>query len=716
MIRFDTSFLSAFLLTSALLLVSVSELTAQTAIFNGISSGPANSAMLDVQGDDTGILIPRVLLTSTASFAPVVGTAVESLLIYNTNATIGKGYYYWDGAAWVKIIAGNGSFVTGAGANGHVSYWNGTSTQTYDATGNFFWDATTDRLGIGTTGPAVALDVVGRIGATSHISTSAGNLHTNRGRLAFSSTATDVNHTIYNNYLNIDGEGVWDGMKMNVYDGLNIRVGNAGVTSAVFVDNVGKVGIGTTSPGYKLEVSGNINATTSMRAAGTITNGGFDFLLGNTDQVARGNSGASRALVKDGGNILTINYAGDYTGGTRIGTLNGTGLRIVVADANGTLTATTPVGSGIVTGNGTLNTIPKWTPNGSTLGNSLITDDATTVTAAGQLDVTGGTGTDYSTAPIEIRTTAIAPRLGFHWSGVVASQISIESFGRIAILNNPGTGYEHFIANNIYAAGTIYPGNSTTYLNASEFKHPNGRILLSGNLHIDSYNGHHIYENYYTPGNVYQVVGGGSVGINTTSPSGKLHVNNADDSDMYYTSTGNLYLQNPESWSGTVRLGAAWNKPGIYVNPDLYLNSEGSVIINDNNQENWRFDGDNLISNDWGRIYATGSNLHLDAGPSSGMYLNWYAGSALYIGRGNSTARALFDGNGLYLYDGWLRPHGDNGLYFQDGGTGLTRVQADGGTFGSVSTYGGLNGWEGYSMAGRFVWMTSGNQVGLYND
>ena len=57
--------------------------------------------------------------------------------------------------------------------------------------------------------------------------TATGNLHTNRNRVAFSSTPTDANHSIYNNYNNIDGEGGWDGMKMNVYNGLRIRTGNA---------------------------------------------------------------------------------------------------------------------------------------------------------------------------------------------------------------------------------------------------------------------------------------------------------------------------------------------------------------------------------------------------------------------------------------------------------------------------------------------------------
>jgi hypothetical protein len=38
-----------------------------------------------------------------------------------------------------------------------------------------------------------------------------------------------------------------------------------------------------------------------------------------------------------------------------------------------------------------------------------------------------------------------APRLAFHWQSVVASSIAMESSGS-GIFNNPGTGYENFIA------------------------------------------------------------------------------------------------------------------------------------------------------------------------------------------------------------------------------------------------------------------------------
>jgi hypothetical protein len=62
----------------------------------------------------------------------------------------------------------------------------------------------------------------------------------------------------------------------------------------------------------------------------------------------------------------------------------------------------------------------------------------------------------YNNAAIEVREfnyggvqadiTANWPRIGFHWGGRVASSIAMGSNGWIAIMNNPGTGYENLIA------------------------------------------------------------------------------------------------------------------------------------------------------------------------------------------------------------------------------------------------------------------------------
>lgn len=48
---------------------------------------------------------------------------------------------------------------------------------------------------------------------------------------------------------------------------------------------------------------------------GSFTVKGFDLVLGNGDQVSRGNSGTSRAIVKGSANKLFINYANDFNGG-----------------------------------------------------------------------------------------------------------------------------------------------------------------------------------------------------------------------------------------------------------------------------------------------------------------------------------------------------------------------------------------------------------------
>jgi len=66
--------------------------------------------------------------------------------------------------------------------------------------------------------------------------------------------------------------------------------------------------------------SGYVNITRSgLNVSSNITNGGFDFILGTSDQSNRGNSGSSRALVKEATSTLVLNYAGDFTGGVRVG-------------------------------------------------------------------------------------------------------------------------------------------------------------------------------------------------------------------------------------------------------------------------------------------------------------------------------------------------------------------------------------------------------------
>ncbi len=89
---------------------------------NSTGLAPNAAAGLDVDFPNKGLLIPRVALTGTASFAPLGATHVAGMIVYNT-ATISDvipGFYYDDGTKWVP------GFPAGS-AIGNMLYWNGTN-------------------------------------------------------------------------------------------------------------------------------------------------------------------------------------------------------------------------------------------------------------------------------------------------------------------------------------------------------------------------------------------------------------------------------------------------------------------------------------------------------------------------------------------------------------------------------------------------------------
>ena len=87
--------------------ISIIQLQAQNgvAISTSSSATPDASAILDVQSTTQGILIPRVNIDDLTTANPVTSPAT-SLMVYNTNATTGLGFFYWDGSAW-KAVAGS---------------------------------------------------------------------------------------------------------------------------------------------------------------------------------------------------------------------------------------------------------------------------------------------------------------------------------------------------------------------------------------------------------------------------------------------------------------------------------------------------------------------------------------------------------------------------------------------------------------------------------
>ncbi len=67
------------------------------------------------------------------------------------------------------------------------------------------------------------------------------------------------------------------------------------------------------------------------------------------------------------------------TGGVRFQGIGEAASRVLGSDASGNATWQTVAALGAVTGSGTLNLLPKWTPSGTVLGNSLLFDDGNSV-------------------------------------------------------------------------------------------------------------------------------------------------------------------------------------------------------------------------------------------------------------------------------------------------------------------------------------------------
>ncbi len=98
------------IITLSVFLLCTTLLTAQVGIG---TTNPAAGAMLDINSDNSGIVIPRVALTATNLQAPITAPSPEiGLMVFNT-ATAGTapnnvtpGFYFWNGSGWVRLASG----------------------------------------------------------------------------------------------------------------------------------------------------------------------------------------------------------------------------------------------------------------------------------------------------------------------------------------------------------------------------------------------------------------------------------------------------------------------------------------------------------------------------------------------------------------------------------------------------------------------------------
>ena len=168
----------------------------------GGNGAPQGAAVLDLNADNTAtptankgaLALPRVSLASNT--AQLNGTApITGMLVYNTNATLGVGIYFWNGTNWLPISGDGviGNEVTNATASsGLLRSGSGTAADPFT-------------LGVATGGVTSAMILDGTI-ATADI---ANNAVTVANLPAGGGTATT--------YLN--GGGTWTTPPNNTYTG-----------------------------------------------------------------------------------------------------------------------------------------------------------------------------------------------------------------------------------------------------------------------------------------------------------------------------------------------------------------------------------------------------------------------------------------------------------------------------------------------------------------
>lgn len=83
-----------------LLILCVTYISAQVGIG---TQTVANSEALKISSASKGVLIPNINIPDLNAAAPVVNPA-NSLMVYNTNTSSGKGFYYWKTNKWNPLL------------------------------------------------------------------------------------------------------------------------------------------------------------------------------------------------------------------------------------------------------------------------------------------------------------------------------------------------------------------------------------------------------------------------------------------------------------------------------------------------------------------------------------------------------------------------------------------------------------------------------------
>ena len=503
----------------------------------------------------------------------------DDLRIVGTSGNVGIGY-----AATSSLnVPLSRLSVKGIGAGDifNIDSSGGTSLLRIKSTGN---------VGIGTSTPQSKLDILGSAGVSPfNVASSSGSTILNiaaNGNVGFN-TWTNTAGTLLGSYesgprINWNGIGMWNvsGFSMG---GIDSNFGRGSRTTMIYNTDMtqtltvaGNVGIGTTNPGYKLDVNGGVSVSTLFASSagnsivvasgGNITSqGGSTFYVGNA---------SSNVYVGGTGNTIF-----SQSGNVGVGNTNPT----IKLQVNGDLSVTS--GSRLYLDNGSDTYFTESNPNELTLYTGGVVKQRWYANA----DVGIG-GTAVTTNPIlflqnsnnyvGIGTTN--PLANLH---IMANTpvLRLDSTGGGAVLTFGRTGSTLYDAS---IKSGIYNGNDVVFYAGANGTNPIMTLTGQGGLALG---------NSYASANpsAGSMIVSGNVGIGTTNPAYSFTIGNtAARIDQYGGALFNGTLSVNDGTQGTVVfsptilgsahkgivLAGASGQTGDYLNINSYSNSGGNLF------------------------------------------------------------------------------------------------------------------------------------------
>ncbi len=549
-----------FILLS-LVVIAIQQVTAQTVGISDATFTPNTQAVLDLTSDRRGFLPPRLELNGDD--LPISGTKPAGLMVFNSGGAIGPdGLYYWTGSAWTQITT-DASSIGGSGTLNYVPKFTPDGITVGNST--IYDDG---NVGIGTTSNSAKLTV--KAGSSTTTLTDYTQALSDKHGLLLTGSFGSGNYQpgVFWNTDNENANKPKAGIFLNttaagstMLFGTSTTYATGLTNTAMAINDLGNIGIGSTSPGTSLDVVGDARIGNS--------NGGLHVL----------SQGSSRVNLRPSignGNILISDDSGQAARGLTV--VNG-GTVGIGTDATSTkLHVYHATNSGVAVGRaGTPSSLAIWRYNGADTEFGTLASDGVSIITSGTERIfvhstNGyvGIGNNNSTEQLDV-SGKIRMR-----SGAAAGYIPVSDANGAMTWTDPttvsdgdwtvsGSNQYSTVSGNV-GIGTSTPGSKLVvtgditlgavgvdngigsytiapYSGASVINGGNGReLILTGGPSDNNAarRGGHLYLRPGTPtspattyGTIIMADQGGNVGVGSSTANAKLHITSAGNEDGY---------------------------------------------------------------------------------------------------------------------------------------------------------------------------------------